>query len=164
MSFDRRRQLLLLGGLAPLLLACGFSPVYGPDGPGKALLNKVFMGPVPGSIGFSFREAITERLGEPLDPVWKLDVSLGVTSEDRVIRQDNSITRYSLTGTATYSFQRVDGAAQPNTGKVTANTGYSATANSFATLAAERDAQARLARALAEELILKLAADVDRNP
>ncbi len=59
-----------LAGLAALpAAACGFAPVYGPGGRGRALDNAVEIEPPPNDAGaFDLAQQLQDRLGPPLSP------------------------------------------------------------------------------------------------
>ena len=77
------------------------------------------------------------------------------------LTQENFTTRFNVVGTAAFRLVPLDGGPPALAEEVRAITGYSApasaTASAFATLAAEDDAQARLARLLADQIVQRLA-------
>ncbi len=161
MSSCSRRSVLAAVLLGPLI-ACGFEPVYSSRSAARAALEGISLGPVEGRMGFAFREAFETRIIESSSSDYRVDVKIRVESEDRVIRQDNSITRFSLTGFADYAVFPANSDQPVLTDQIRSATAYSATANSFATRVAERDAEDRLAKALADAVVLKLTATAAR--
>ncbi|MEM6465919.1 MAG: LPS assembly lipoprotein LptE [Pseudomonadota bacterium] len=148
---DRRTVLLSTVSLA----ACGFEPVYGPANQTTRVPGRIDLQVPASDEGFAFRESF-ERRGIPgSGPIYRLTVSLSSRRRARVIQRDNSITRFNLEVTASYVLTQPDGRTLTQ-GEVVGTTEYSATANSFATEVAERDARDRLARNLAERLALRL--------
>lgn len=154
---DRRAllgALLVLGG-------CGFQPLYGPGSPATAMQGKIAVGVIDGEPGFVMRERLTERLGEAMAPDYKLDVTLKLVRRGVALTQQDYTTRYNLTGTATYKLTPIAGGPPVQFDTITTFTGYSApqseTASAFASLSAEQDAELRLARTLADQILLQLA-------
>lgn len=157
---DRRAFLAL--GLASLALAgCGFRPLYGEGAPAAEMQGQFVLETPPGQPGFEMRERLTERLGAPSKPLYRLVVTLDLQSRGAALTQQDYTTRYDVTGVATYAVVPLAGGAPVLTGAVNSLTGYSApeseTASAFASLVAERDAEVRLARALADQIVTELA-------
>lgn len=156
--FGRRAALfgalLVLGG-------CGFQPLYGPDSPATAMQGKVAVSLIDGAPGFAMRERLTERLGEATVPDYTLDATLKLVRRGVALTQQDYTTRYNLTGTATYRLTPIAGGPPVQSDTITSFTGYSApqseTASAFASLSAEQDAELRLARTLADQIVLQLA-------
>ena len=65
---DRRQVLFSLGALVVSggLAACGFTPVYGPQGGGGKLLNAVALSEPENRADYDFRSRFEERLGRGL--------------------------------------------------------------------------------------------------
>lgn len=155
MSLYNRRKFL---ALAPLALgACGFTPIYGRGTAAESLIGQIALGPVNDRMDFEFHERLENRLGRAEDPIYQLDVSFSVESEGLAITQDNSITRYNLTAVAQFSLTRIADNQLVLTDIVRAFTAYSATATAFATHVSERDANRRLAIALADQIATRIA-------
>lgn len=159
MWWSDRRSLLL--GLAALPLAgCGFTPLYGTDAPARSLTGAVEVPELPGVFGFLLRERLVTRLGAPSNPRYRLDILAALEETERAIRADRSITRFDLAGEAIFELKSLETDAVIVSGTVQSFTAYSAVASPFATRQAEEDARRRIARELAEEIILRLAAGV----
>ncbi len=142
----------------PALAACGFAPVYGPDAPSRDLPGTLAVAEIPGSFGFVLRERLVTRLGGEGRARHLLEVSTDITSAERAIRGDNTITRFNLEAEADYAVRPADGGEALTSGRVLAFAGYSAVGSPFATRAAEADARDRLARSLADQIVLRLTA------
>ena len=146
----------ILAALALILTvsACGFEPVYGPQGTGTQLRNRVLVDRPIDREGFLLVRQLEERLGRADDPAFALGIKLSVREEARAIDPDGDIRRFHVIGEAAYSL------SDTNTGAVlrsdTANNfvGYSATG----TTVAKRDATERLMTILADEIVLQLQA------
>jgi len=136
--------------------ACGFTPVYAPDGAGTVLQNQVLVDKPDDRAGFLLVRRLEERLGRAGDPTFRLAVDLTVTEEARAIDPDGDIRRIHLIGTAEYALSDLATGAQKESGTVDTFVGYSATGTTVATLAARRDAQERLMIILADQIVLQL--------
>ena len=140
------------------LAACGFTPVYGPDGAGTALQNRVLVDPPVDREGFLLVRRLEDRLGRTGDAAYRLSVDLAVTQENRAIDPDGDIRRFHLIGEATYALRDTETDGVLHEGTVDDFVGYSATGTTVATLAARRDAQERLMTILADQIVLQLQA------
>lgn len=161
---DRRGVLALgltlaLGGFA--LAGCGFKPLYGTGAPAAEMRGRYVLDTPAGQPGFEMRERLLERLGEPSNPLYRVAITLDLQSRGAALTQQDYTTRYDVTGVATYQVIPLAGGAPVLTGTVNSLTGYSAPeseiASAFASLVAERDAEVRIARTLADQIVTQLA-------
>ena len=156
---------VLAGALALGLAGCGFEPMYDQGAPAKEMLGRIAVGPVEGAPAFEMRERLTERLGGDVDADFILDVDLDLRRTGVALTQQNVTTRFNIIGTADFALRPAAGGEAVVTGQVRNITGYSApdseTASAFASLSAERDAESRLARTLADQIVLRLALQAD---
>jgi LPS-assembly lipoprotein len=143
------------------LAACGFTPLYGPDAPASRMAGRVEVATLQGAPGFRLREQLTGRLGPAIEPTHRLEIALDLEQTGVALTEQNFTTRYNVVGTADFRLVPLAGGPPVLTGQVRAITGYSApaseTASAFATLAAERDAEQRVARDLADKILQRLA-------
>ncbi|MEL7260093.1 MAG: LPS assembly lipoprotein LptE [Pseudomonadota bacterium] len=140
------------------LAACGFAPVYGPEGTGTALQNRVIVDPPVDREGFLLVRQLEDRLGRTGDAAYRLSVNLTVAQENRAIDPDGDIRRFHLIGTATYELRDAETGTVVRADAVDDFVGYSATGTTVATLAARRNAQERLMTILADQIVLQLQA------
>ncbi|MEL7127135.1 MAG: LPS assembly lipoprotein LptE [Pseudomonadota bacterium] len=140
------------------LAACGFAPVYGPEGTGTALQNRVMVDPPVDREGFLLVRQLEDRLGRTGDAAYRLSVNLTVAQENRAIDPDGDIRRFHLIGTATYELRDAETGTVVRADAVDDFVGYSATGTTVATLAARRNAQERLMTILADQIVLQLQA------
>ena len=152
--YNRRRFGVVLAAAA--LAGCGFTPVYGPDGTGAALLGQLSLDPPQDRNDYLLQRRIEERLGQATAGDWRLstqiktdDIGLGFTT-------DGDITRYNINGTTDYTLRRTGSSEIFRQGKIQHFTSYSATGTTVATLAAKRDAEVRLMTILADQIIDQL--------
>jgi len=156
-SFNRR--IFLLSPLA--LAACGFTPIYGRGSAAEALHGKIALGTVDSRLTFEFYEQLENRLGRAVAPLFQLDVTLSIESKGLAITQDNAITRYNLTGIASFTLTRIADNEVVLEDRLLAFTAYSATASAYATQVSERDANRRLAVSLADQINIRIASSAE---
>ncbi|SHI72843.1 LPS-assembly lipoprotein [Palleronia salina] len=155
---------------APLLVAaCGFTPVYGPQGVARGLYGQIQVAPPRDVPGYILARELQQRLGlvdgaAPYDLTAEVDVNetgLGITP-------DQEITRICLQGTLSYRLSDSSTGAAIRTGSVQNFTSYSApvfsaarqsiAGNSVTVAVAEEDAVERLMTILADQLVAELLA------
>lgn len=146
----------LLGTL--LLAGCGFAPVYGPGGAGGLLQDRVRAADPVDAEGFAYNARIAERLGSDAGTEFLLDYRFSMATVAQAITTDEVTTRYSLNGTVDFTLSRIATGEIVTSGRVSNFTSYSTTGTTIATLTAERDAQMRLARMLADQTVTRLLA------
>lgn len=147
---DRR---LFVLGLGAALSGCGFTPVYGPGGGADRLTGQVSLADPTTDAAFLFNNRVEDRLGPATLGRYALDVTLDTSRDDVGTTSDGRRTRFQLTGTARYALSDTATGAELTSGRTESFTGYSTTGSTVATLAAERDAEARLMRILADQVV-----------
>ena len=153
MSWSERR--LFLGGLAALA-GCGFAPVYGPGGTGRALDRSVLVTAPGGSNAFTLGQELEDRFGPPNAPRYELTFELDTRSERVAITQAQDTNRYNIVGVSRYALTATDTGEIRVSGEVSSFAGYSAAGTTVATKAAERDAYDRLMVILADKITADL--------
>lgn len=150
------RRLALLG-LAFGLAGCGFVPAYGTGGAMADLIGQVDVSAPDTVAGFRLADRLRARLG-PADtaPLFRLDVSLDLSETGVAVTQEGAITRITLVGVARFRLVRVGDGSEVLTGDVDNFTSYSTTDSTVATENARTDAEARLARILADQIVTRL--------
>ncbi|NIZ12979.1 LPS assembly lipoprotein LptE [Phaeobacter sp. HF9A] len=165
MSLPDRRKILTFALALPLgasLSACGFEPVYGPNGAGTALKGQIsFQAPqtiaAPSDTdAYYLVRQLETRLGRAGAPRYRMDLALKTQEVGQAITADGDITRYSLTGTAGYSLVRLSDGQVVASGEVQNFSGYSASGTTVQTLASETDAHERLMVILADQIVTRL--------
>ena len=149
------RRWLLIGFL--LLTACGFEPIYGVDKPANKIMGEIDVEVSKGRNAFELRDRLIERLGAlGSDPKYLLKYKSSIKSKNLTISKDNDVTRYTLQGET--NFDLVDTASKKviYTNTIVSNTAYSATAGTYPTAIAERDANVRLSRDMADKIVTLL--------
>lgn len=152
LSFSRRFCLML-----PLTLAaCGFTPVYAPEGTGTALQNNITVAEPSTRNSFLVTQRIEERLGRAVDPTYQLSLSVRSRQARLAVDSEGSSTRYNILGFANYELIEANTGRVVTSGAVNNFTGYSAAGTTVAALAAERDAQQRLMVLLADQIVTRV--------
>lgn len=154
--YSRRALILLPAALA----ACGFTPVYGPDGTATALRGRVLVDAPTDKNGFILVRDLEQTLGQSRAPLYRLSYDLSTDTQGQAVTASGDITRFSIIGTVTYTLRQISSNTIVASGSVDNFTGYSATGSTVETLASERDAHIRLMRILADQITTKLYATV----
>jgi LPS-assembly lipoprotein len=164
---DRRFVLrgLALWGLAGLgLAACGFTPAYGPTGQARRLQDSILADAPSNRDDYLLVQQIESRLGRGTDGPYALGYSYSISSAAMAITAENVTARVNLVGRVSFVLRdRVTDAVLLR-GSVDGFTGYSTTGSTTATEAARRDARARLAVLLADQMIIRLTAAAGNLP
>ena len=155
MSSSNRRH-FLFGSLALPLMACGFTPVYGPNGGAGVLRGRVALAE-PKSHDFLINGAL-ERLGVASEPAFDLSYSVNIENASVAISSTNTITRRDLIGAATYALRDRQTGEVVAAGSVRGFTGFSNTGSTQATQTARSDANKRLMQILADQITQDLIA------
>ena len=154
MSLFNRRW-LLIGFLG--LAAYGFDPIYGVDKPANKIMGEIDVEVSNGRNAFELRDRLIERLGAlESDPKYLLKYRSSIKSKNLTISKDKDVTRYTLQGET--NFDLVDTASKKviYTNTIVSNTAYSATSGTYPTAIAERDANVRLSRDMADKIVTLL--------
>ena len=161
-SCSRRALLAALSGLA--LAGCGFAPAYAPGGPAARLRGAVLVDAPTGRPGYLLTRHIEARLERGAPGRFGLSYTIEIEEDAVAISADNVITRYNILGDVAYALRDLDDSQVLLSGDVSSFVGYSASGSTVATQAARRDAEARLMRILADQILTRLTAEADRLP
>jgi len=145
----------LLGFLP--LMACGFEPVYGTGTPANRIIGKIDVEVSNGRNAFELRDRLIERLGAlEGPPTYLLKYTSNIESKNLTISKDNDVTRYTLKGVTNFDLVDMTSKKVIYNNKIASNTAYSATAGTYPTAIAERDANVRLSRDMADKIVTLL--------
>jgi len=167
MSWSRRRALGVLPALA--LGACGFEPLYGGEGGGATVVAAEGIGiaAIPSRIGIQLRNNLIDRLtprGEPATPRYSLDIKVSSDKEGLAIQRDAFVSRYNLRVNAEFRlFDRQADRAPVLVGKAFSLAAFNVVRADFANIAAERDAEDRAAREIANDISQRVAVFLRRQ-
>jgi len=152
--FDRRTLLLSLAALP--LGACNFQPVYGPGGAGHVIRNQIRVAAPTSRLEFELVARLEDRLGT--GQTYTLDYVVDTSARNVAIDEAENIDRINLVGALSFTVREAGSGRIVQTGEVGTFTAYATTASPVATESARRDAEDRLAVALADQMITRLIA------
>ncbi len=147
-----------------LLAGCGFAPAYAPLGTAARLQDAVRADDPGDKLGFDLVGRIEERLGRAEAARYALGYRIATRSIGTGITPENDITRYQVAGSVAWTLTDIATGAEVASGSVANFTAYSATGSTVATLAAQRDAETRLMRILADGIVTRLVASPGLAP
>ena len=151
------RRTFLGGAGLGLLSACGVSPVDKQGSAAAGLVNQRTFPVVEGRFDFELRERLIERLGAAApDARYRLSFDLDIESRDLVVSEAADIIRYNLTGVANFTVADRATNALLYRDKVKSLTAYSTTSDTYPTTVAERAANIRLVRSLADLMVTRM--------
>lgn len=156
-SSDRRHFIALLVGALPLA-ACGFTPVYGPAGPGDAVRGRIAFAEPDSALAFNLVSQLEDRIGRPSGAPYLLDYSIDTSESALALTGTDDINRINITGRVVYTVTETASGAQVQSGEVSTFTAFASSGSPVATTAARRDAQERLMIALADQIVSRLLA------
>lgn len=155
MLWHRRKALFALSALGAAS-ACGFTPAYGPEGSASVLQDNVRVAAPNRRDGFLISQRLEERLGRNDGGRYVLKATPEIRRQELATTVEGTTNRFRLLGFASYELRDKKTDKVVRRGRVTNFTGYSATGSTVATLAAERDATARLMVIMADEIVDRL--------
>ena len=155
MSYFNRRH-LLIAGASLLVSACNFTPVYGPEGAGSQTENRILIKAPTTKDAYFVTRRLETRLGRADLAPMTLSFSVSNSSAGLGTTATGSTTRVQRVGSLSYTLKNSATGKNIAKGSVSNFTGYSATGNTAATLAAERAAIERLMNILADQLVDRL--------
>ena len=168
MSLSESVSLMTWRRFAILLLALPaggcFQPLYGEAAhPGlTADLRAIAVEPIKDRIGHYLGNDLIANLngsGATPEPKYRLTVTTSVGSATPTVTSQIQVANAAtVTGTANYTLTPAGGGDAIVTGSATAVAVYDRTEERFANLRAQRDAEIKLAKSLADEIELRLAA------
>ncbi|MBV8661570.1 MAG: hypothetical protein JO107_00580 [Hyphomicrobiales bacterium] len=157
-----------LRGAAALVLALAlggcFQPLYSEStNPGLvADLRAIEVAPIKDRIGHYLGDDLISRLngtGETPPPKYRLEVTVALTSQTPTIEsQINAADAATQIGKAQFRLIKNDNGAVVYQSDATAAAVYDRSLDGFANMRAGRDAEIRIARALADEIAIRVAA------
>jgi LPS-assembly lipoprotein len=157
---------------AMLALSGCFRPLYGPSASGgsdvRASLAAISVGKVDGALGFYLNDELKFDLdgsGNPAPKRYRLE--LVASSSQQTISVDGATGRTEgslLNATARYTLRPIEGGQVLKTGTLTSQTSFDRFGSRFASVRAQRDAEIRAAKALADQIRLELAVFFATNP
>lgn len=167
MSWSRREA--LLASFALVLGACDFEPLYGGQGGGATVVaaEGLRVTTVRDRFGLQLRNNLLDRLtprGEPQRARYTLDIKVTRDKEGVAVGADSFVSRYNLRVTVDFQlFDREAAGAPILVGKAYSAAAFNVVRADFANLAAERDAEDRAAREIANDISQRVAVYLRRQ-
>lgn len=152
--FDRRGLLLSLAAVP--LAGCNFQPVYGPGGSGSVIRNQIRVTAPDTRLDFELVARLEDRLGT--GTTYTLDYAIATSERNVAVDEAENIDRVNLVGSLTFTVQETATGRVVQSGEVATFTSFATTASPVATASARRDAEDRLAVALADQVVTRLIA------
>ena len=157
----------IIAALVTLLSACALHPLYGGGSSGAVAgtLRQVTVAPIPGRNGWLVYNKLKERLGEAGDSgtAYRLEVELDDDIIGLGIRGDRAVTRERRTLRARYQLVSVSNGQVVLDATAGSDAGIDVVSSEYATVAAEQTAEERLADAVADQIVARLALYVTRS-
>jgi LPS-assembly lipoprotein len=154
----------LLLCLALVLAGCGYRPLYGERGPDEVSvadeLALIRIEAISDRVGQQMYNMLRERLtpsGLPEQPKYALSITLRETRETLFFERDETATRANLTLRANFTLRRLADGEVVATGLSRAVSSYDILASQFASVVSEEDARLRGARAVCDDIRVRLA-------
>ena len=163
MSWSDRLRLAAALALCAATAGC-FQPLYGEAAnPGLVqALHEVEVAPVPERLGHYLTDDLISRLngtGETPRPKYRLAIKVSTaTTTPTIESQIQTADSATVTGTADFILTKIDDGKPIYKGQATSSAPYDRTLQSYADLRASRDAEIRIAKSLAGEIELRIAA------
>lgn len=162
LSLRNCRRLAIL--LAALPAGGCFQPLYGEAAhPGLvAQMRGIVVGPIKDRIGHYLGNDLIANLngtGAAIEPKYRLTVTVTVSSQTPTVSSQIQVANAAtVSGVANYSLSPYEGGSEIVSGRAVAVAVYDRGEERFANLRAERDAEIKIAKSLADEIELRLAA------
>lgn len=161
MSCSRpRRALLALLAAAPLG-AC-FRPMLAEDTRAAGLRGRILLPDADDRLSYFLRQSLRDRLGETTQPDYALQVTISIEERGLAIAEDNSVTRISVRGVASFSLFRQGQAEAVLSGTVASESAYNSTSSLYATRQLAQDIERRVVTDLGERIARRIFAAADR--
>ncbi len=151
---DRRSVIAVLSITA--LGACGFKPIYGDGAPAAGFGGVFAVEPGQGRAAYEFRNRLLDRLGgEDGSPSYALAFDLALERTEINLERGGDLARHRLTGIVTFDI-RDESDETVHQGSVRSRATYDTTGDTYAARVLAKDAEARLARTLADLVVNRI--------
>ena len=155
---SRTLSAAVLGVVAVVLSACGFTPLYGPQSVTKGL-SAIEVVAAPGRTGYLLREKLDDAFARDVNvlPSHRLTYAVKEQRYARGVRVDNVANRYELNLTASWQLIDSKTGQAVRAGTTSAAVTYDSADQPYASIAAQQDSEERAATELARRIQLELA-------
>jgi LPS-assembly lipoprotein len=149
---------IVAAGASLLLAGCGFTPLYAASGVTSKLANINVIEP-QGRTGFLIRQHLDDVLAKNhnIPAAYTMRLSLAEARYPRGIRTDNVASRYEYVLTADYTLSAIPSGEVVKKGRVRVEVTYDSADQPYASIAAQQDAEDRVAQEAARRIQLELA-------
>ena len=158
---------LLIAASAALLSGCALHPLYsgGTSGAVAGTLRQVAVAPISGRNGWLVYNKLKERLESAgqAEPAYRLEVQLDDDIFGLGIRGDRAVTRERRTLRARYQLVSASNGQVVLDATAGSDVGIDVVSSEYATVAAEQSAAERLADAVADQIVARLALYATRS-
>lgn len=162
--------LLLVGALLPLG-GCGFRPLYGDSGAAgggtvSRLADVDVVAPetsVGRSLKYNLLDSLSADGNAPVSPLYKLILQPQSYTQDVAIQQDAAVTRANFVLVVPFSLASTANGKTVFKSTARARSSYNRVESEFANLSAARDAERRVAEAVAADIKLQVSVFFDRQ-
>jgi len=157
--------------IASLLIVagCGYTPAYGPTGQAEVLRQQVTVDPPNNENEFNLVTQLELRLNRSQSATYQLSYRIALGSDSVAINLGRDVSRYNIRGKVSFDLRdlatnkvvhqsSIDGFTSYSAGVIDATAKPPSTAATISTVAAERDAYARLMVILADQMVTRLIA------
>ncbi len=167
------RGLAVTFAAAPILAACGdgdFRPLYGPTASGEHLqdvLAKVDIAPIPSKVGQRIRnELIFNNTGggEAQKPAYRLEIVIREGINSTLVTKDGEAYSQVYNVEAGYQLIHLKQKSIVLQGSSHARAAFERYQSIYSNVRAREDAETRVAKTIADELKVRLAAYLSRAP
>jgi LPS-assembly lipoprotein len=152
-----------------LTVNCGFRPLYGERSMSASTVDAMALVDVarlPHRYGQILRNHLLDRItpmGRPISPRYRLKLSIKTQKEALAIEQDETVERFNFSLVASYKLVDLATAATVFQAQSQSIAAYNVVRSDYATLVAEQDAAARVAREVSDDIKVQLAIFFDRQ-
>lgn len=159
---------MLVLGASLWVTGCGFRPLYGERASGASTVDAmalVQIGKVSGRYGQVLRNYLLDRLnprGHASAPRYRLDLNIETQKEALAIEQDETVERFNFSLIAKYRLVDLTDTKTVFKARSQSIAAYNVVRSDYATLVAENDAAARVAREVSDDIKIQLAIFFDR--
>jgi len=158
-------------GLATLLGACGFHPMYSSE-PGengaRQVFASIYVDPIQGeNVGYDLRNSLIDNLSaasKPQQAAYRLKVNIAQYLQGIAVANNATVTRYNYTMNANYELSDIRTNKVVKSGIERTLSAYDVVTSPYATLVAQQDAQKRGAEDIASRIQIDLAAYFAKHP
>jgi len=167
-SSDRMSRRAMLGTMALALTGLAgctnVRPLYGSggaDATGGGDLAEIRFAPMSDRLGQRLRNELIRLItpsGEPVDPLYRMTLSLNVSENNVLVRSNSDVDRKTLSLSVTYKILDMDSDEEVFAGNAFGDVSFNRVRSEYANIRARRDAENRAANIVAEQIRSTVAA------